>query len=170
MWHWLWMGRPEMYAHRGKLKTVPRAAGTRRSDERLAAEVSAVHDRVTTALDRCGVSDVSAHLVGAASHPGVGAVLLTAHLGAVLKASHVRPSRTMSHSVTHVSEYHPPTPRGGRVPERSGRDLQLPHRGVLLDRLGSFPPRRGGSRRCSLLAMFCPLVAERLQGSPCHQR
>ena len=28
-----------------------------------------------------------------------------------------------------LSEYDPPTPRGGRVPERSGRDLQLPHPG-----------------------------------------
>lgn len=81
--HWFWMSRPELYAYPRLLRGIPTSKESRRSDDDIAAEVRLSHEAVQHVLAACGIEDVAAHIVAAGEHPDVGAVILTAHLGAV---------------------------------------------------------------------------------------
>lgn len=79
--HWRWMARPELYAYPRLLRGTPTGPEAQLSDDALARELTATHDAVLAATARHGIGHVRAHILSAGTHPDVGSVVLTGHLG-----------------------------------------------------------------------------------------
>lgn len=79
--HWRWMARPEMYAYPRLLQSTPTRPDAQISDDVLARELAATHAALVAVLNRHGISHVRQHVIATGTHPEIGSVVLTGHMG-----------------------------------------------------------------------------------------